>query len=425
MGVRRILIGALGAMLIVPATASAAGSRYASPSGTSLAPCTQPSPCDIATAINNASPGDQIYLIANQGNFSISGGIGTPPLTPLHIHGFGGRANLVFSSGGLSVTGGTIDTVSVTNTTTGATVFSATRGTFADRMFVKGSNGSHPCYIESSTLTNSVCWTGANGDYTETDGSNTLRNDDFISNSPGALLLYARSCTSSCPVTYTNTLQNVIVRHGSPAGADIGVCSDSTAIAQVNVAYSNYGSAVTDLPGCTAADAHVNGDATDQSAAPQFVNAGAGDFHETSSSPTIDAGVTSAANGTLDLDGNPRTVGGKTDIGAYELGSRTPPPTTLTPPHGTKITKARIKKRRHKATFSFKASGTVTGFQCALAKQKKKRKHSKKKKVKLVFKSCRSPKTYKHLKHGHYIFEVRATNAAGVDPHPAVKKFKI
>ena len=48
------------------------------------------------------------------------------------------------------------------------------------------------------------------------------------------------------------------------------------------------------------------------------------------------------------------------------------------------------------------------------------RKHAKPK-----FKRCKSPKTYKHLKPHKYVFEVRAVSAAGKDPTPAKKKFRI
>jgi hypothetical protein len=85
-------------------------------------------------------------------------------------------------------------------------------------------------------------------------------------------------------------------------------------------------------------------------------------------------------------------------------------PVTQLPP-GAKITKAKISGKDHPATFSVKAIGTATAFQCAL--------------VKPSFSACRSPKTYKQLKPGTYTFEVRACNAAGVDPTPAKKSFTI
>jgi hypothetical protein len=87
----------------------------------------------------------------------------------------------------------------------------------------------------------------------------------------------------------------------------------------------------------------------------------------------------------------------------------------------TKITKSKLDRKRHKAKFSFEAIGSATGFQCALVKKPKK--HHRQRKPR--FRSCRSPKTYKHLRSGKYIFEVRALNAGGADPAPATKRFTI
>jgi hypothetical protein len=96
---------------------------------------------------------------------------------------------------------------------------------------------------------------------------------------------------------------------------------------------------------------------------------------------------------------------------------------TFGAPKGTAITKAKINKKKHTASFSFSAPGAITGFQCALMKPKKKGKHHKK--PKLVFSSCGSSKTYKHLKPGKYTFEVRALDTLGADATPAINKFKI
>jgi hypothetical protein len=93
---------------------------------------------------------------------------------------------------------------------------------------------------------------------------------------------------------------------------------------------------------------------------------------------------------------------------------------TLLPPHTT-IIKAKINKKKHTASFTFTASGTVTGFQCALLPPKKKG-H---KRATLRFGTCTSPKGYKHLSHGGYKFEVRAVNSTGPDLKPAIKTFTI
>jgi hypothetical protein len=90
-------------------------------------------------------------------------------------------------------------------------------------------------------------------------------------------------------------------------------------------------------------------------------------------------------------------------------------PVSVAPPN-SRITQAMIASNKRKAVFKFKGSGKKTGFQCALVSKK----HRKPR-----FKSCRSPKTYKHLKNGRYTFEVRAIGPGGKDPSPGKKRFKI
>ncbi len=88
-----------------------------------------------------------------------------------------------------------------------------------------------------------------------------------------------------------------------------------------------------------------------------------------------------------------------------------PPPT----PPNTKISRAKINSKVGRAIFKFKAIGTASGFQCALAKKHRKPR----------FKKCESPKIYKHLKTGRYTFEVRALDGGVKDSSPAKKKFRI
>lgn len=90
------------------------------------------------------------------------------------------------------------------------------------------------------------------------------------------------------------------------------------------------------------------------------------------------------------------------------------PPATPAAP-GTKLKRATIKADKGFAKFSFQAIGTATGFECAFAKKGKK----------AVYKSCKSPKKFQHLKPGKYTFKVRAYGPGGTDPSPVVKKFKI
>jgi hypothetical protein len=87
-----------------------------------------------------------------------------------------------------------------------------------------------------------------------------------------------------------------------------------------------------------------------------------------------------------------------------------------TPPN-TKLTGKEIDRKHHRATFTFKAIGSATGFRCALI-TKTRHTHPKPR-----FSACRSPKSYKHLKHGHYTFEVAAVGSAGADRTPAIARF--
>jgi hypothetical protein len=283
------------------------------------------------------------------------------------------------------------------------TVFSIEPGVVGNRIFATTTGTGHTCGMEAATLTNSVCWAGNTGDIAlETDSSNTLRNDSFVGGTRAAIVLFGRGC--SCPVT--NTVVNVIAQTFATNAADLEVTSDGSVDHNVNLTYSNFD---TTRPSGSASMVHINVDQTDQSAAPLFVDASTGDFHEQSGSPTIDAGTNDSANGSTDLDGTARTINGTTDIGAYE--------STLPPsPPDTEIVKATIKKANRKATFTFQAVGTAAGFECALKKPTA---------PSPAFSSCTSPKTYKRLKDGRYTFNVRALNSSGEDPTPATKRFKI
>jgi Divergent InlB B-repeat domain/PQQ-like domain len=95
--------------------------------------------------------------------------------------------------------------------------------------------------------------------------------------------------------------------------------------------------------------------------------------------------------------------------------SNNPPPGQASPPTGTKVAGAKVSSKNRTARFTFKATG-ATGFQCRLIKAGKK---------KPAFSRCTSPKKYRNLKPGSYVFEVRSFNAAGTDPRPAKKRFKI
>ncbi len=97
---------------------------------------------------------------------------------------------------------------------------------------------------------------------------------------------------------YGGTLNNSIVYFNTAAGRPDNVASSIL----------NYC--------CTAPDPGGAGNITN---APQFVDYAAGDLRLQSNSPCINSGLNAHAPGATDLDGNPRTVSGTVDLGAYEF----------------------------------------------------------------------------------------------------------
>jgi hypothetical protein len=83
-----------------------------------------------------------------------------------------------------------------------------------------------------------------------------------------------------------------------------------------------------------------------------------------------------------------------------------------------RVTSVKVKVNHHKRTAKVAFRGTDPGhgskglrFKCKLDK-----KH---------FKSCRSPKLYKHLRHGKHTVQVKAIDKAGNVSKPVKKKFRV
>jgi hypothetical protein len=234
---------------------------------------------------------------------------------------------------------------------------------------------------------------------------------------------------------------------GGPTFDDVSVSGD---VGGAQALFSNSDYAATNISGASE-NLRITAAGTGGNiiAPPQFVAASSGDFHQLATSPTVDAGLAAATNGELDLDRNPRALAahptcdstvGPTDIGAYELVAPVPacalspvkevskdappppaPAPAPAPAPGTTLKKAKIDAGAGTATFTFAGSGQITGFACELIRPHRKGGKARKPR----FASCASPKTYKHLTLGHYTFKVEARGVAGVDPTPAVRKFRI
>ncbi|MGA2471531.1 MAG: hypothetical protein ABSG64_12695 [Solirubrobacteraceae bacterium] len=321
--------------LVLAASASAA-QRYAAPNGTANLSCSQLLPCDIETAINGITmnmPVENDEVIVEPGSYYEIGTASTPlaaslhPGVDLYIHGVAGEPRpqifLAVSSYGLDLNGSgsmTARYLDIEQSGTGSAVF-LSDGTIDELIARTGAANQSGCVVIDATVTNSVCdGTGNDGYGLNSDigcgsacsTSSTIRNSDLYGTGSGGAGVYASA--GSGPATVTVVLTNVIARGGAGGHDLVTLQSAAGATAAITATHSDYVTVDTSGGGTATAAGTPSNIETD----PALVNPAGEDFHETAASPTIDAGVTSPANGSLDFDGQTRTEGGLTDIGADE-----------------------------------------------------------------------------------------------------------
>jgi hypothetical protein len=416
---RRILIMAVvgAALFALPASAIGA-TRYAAPGGGEAAPCAATVPCSLSYAIGAATAGDEV--VVTSGTYQVATGVvGSVPLTVRGTPG-AARPRIVGAAGiiplGFTARATVSDlTVEGTNAPEGALTL-AGAGSVAERVEVVNS-GTTP---ELAAVIVSTDWTVTDSlivarskfaipfaALVNADGTGTMRNDTVVGEGEKT---FGIAIFSAAKHTLTTKATNTIVSAGTVAMFQGAESMSSLAFDHSDLAGTiEAGTPVTSTAGITGA--------------PLFVNAAGGDYREALGSPTIDAGLNDPANGTTDLNGNARALPGRltcgppppaiTDIGAYELVPIAPPcapPVTIPPPPGTYLQKATIHGRT--ASFRFGSlTSPPSGFECKLDAKR--------------WSTCRSPRTYKHLKPGRHAFRVRAFGAGGTDATPVVRKFKI
>jgi hypothetical protein len=190
------------------------------------------------------------------------------------------------------------------------------------------------CTAQNATIRDSVCWNNAgagNGFGLNTgaiSGTITLRNVTAVSSAP----INARgiSLGLNAGANFTIDAKSVIA---DGTTFDVAASEDMTSSATITLDHSNY--ATVELTGGGSPTVTPAGSGTNQTAAPAFVDAVNGDFHQLASfTSTIDLGAVDGSSGTTDIDGDPRTVGSAPDIGADEYVPPPPPPPggAVTPP---------------------------------------------------------------------------------------------
>jgi hypothetical protein len=352
-----LLTALVGILLSAPATAAAAD-RYAAPDGDGAEPCAQIDPCDIETAVNDASSGDDITLLPGAYSTSTTLGATFGPFNPIFgitIHGTpGARPTVSFSgqpstfSGFFVASGSALRDVIVTSTTTQSSAVQGAGGTI-ERVDARSSGDlSSACGLsQTATLRDSVCWyTGAAGpisaalgvfgSFPGADDVITVRNVTAVSTTAWGLRAVSSSTTGSGIVVNAT---NVIAQGDETTHADVRTerltGGSETPMQTVNLGHSNF----TSESEAVAGDITDPGSGTNVTTAPAFVNAGTGDFHQQATSTgTLNLGTATGQPAMArDIDGQARAMGSAPDIGADELAEAPPAPTITgtNPPSGS------------------------------------------------------------------------------------------
>jgi hypothetical protein len=325
--VRPLLAGA-SVLALLAFAPPAAATRHAAPGATG--DCVN-TPCDFATAVSTAQFGEEVIVApGNYGTESSPIG-GTGNSFPIHVHGEAGKPRpkiVAQPSGGnfyalaLFSAGSTVKHLDIT--AVGTLASSSALGLFggsAENVIAqsKVSNGFAACYLKNgSVLRSSACWTPSISNPPSAIGTDdqsaaatqvTLRNVTAVGLGSGASGLYALAFNGNSITV--DAVNSVVEGYVSVALKTSG----SGGTVKFKPIYSNIvGPRDFSLGGCCTEDAsntNLPGNAL-------FVNL-AGNYHQDPMSPTINRGLDAGAGGATDFDGQPRTIGGRTDIGADEL----------------------------------------------------------------------------------------------------------
>jgi hypothetical protein len=318
---RRWLLTVLGALVAVAsiAPAASAAQRYASPTGSGPEPCSSASPCSITEAVEAAGGGDEV--IVAPGDYPLTAMLQTP--YAITIHGVAGqpRPRLLFSGAGqqwLGVKyGSTLRYVEVDQAPGNDWPALTAQQSSVDQVIAKGS-GFWTAEINNSVIRNSIVvssrdnglalFTGLNG----ANAISTYRNVTAIATGSAGVAIRVTGGAAGGPGYTASILARNVIARGGPGGRSLEAVAEQGATAKITVDHSNW------LGELTGGNASIVDGGGNQSAAPVFVNAPAGDYHEAAGSPTIDAGLDEFIDGPFDVDGDPRQLSG-IDIGADEF----------------------------------------------------------------------------------------------------------
>ena len=304
-----------------PPASALATNRYVGVGGSTTDPsCTDPAhPCELEHAVSEvAAAGDDVTV--GPGHYQLPQAVSVDQ--PMTIHGQADAPRPTLTLGGLNdaPNAGQPELRYLDLDLSSAHMFFG-RGV-AEQLIVVGGKRSLHRSQALLVFRDNVCVAveaGSPAVDVETNGGSEslqLSNDTLLATaSTGTAIKVA---TQAAGGSVTVNLLNTIAQ-GGPAGADILATTLATGTATVNTNHSEYTNVTPSGPG-----AAINTSITDQHTPPVFVP---GSYREAATSvSTIGKGAVDPDNGPFDLDGDLRTTGGVTDIGADQY--VTPPSVT-------------------------------------------------------------------------------------------------
>ena len=327
-------------LLAVPATASAAVVRHASPGGVdTVSTCTAAEPpCSLKRAVETvAVAGDEVVLAP---------GLYSPPSTvsinkAISVHGEAGQPapRVVRPSGqvfGVSG-GGTLADVQLesagavlitSSTVERVTVLSAAGGLKASAVIVNGGGVLRDSFVRAESPEGRAVLASF--------GFITLVNVAAVATDPASSALRAESPSSGIclPQSQVELYATNVIARGGKYDVDVPhLCAGNfNGNANVEAAFMSHSNFRRSMLNQSPPDSRVVEMGGNQDTEPLFASPPALDIHQLAGSPTIDAGVATRQLGTGDIDSQARTQGSAPDIGADEYVPPPPPP----PPGDTK-----------------------------------------------------------------------------------------
>lgn len=345
---RRLAIAslvALAAGAFPVQVAHAAAARYASPSGSGTV-CSHQQPCGIIEAVDQAPAASEVII--EPGHYGTAAAPLTTEITDastgqLRVHGIAGRPlPVIHSAADYAIRMQSSHLSFVKVLAAGST--GGVLGTYGDHLDVRATGTTGPACTVTVRLSESLCvGSGATTDAIgySIPGSQliTLNNVTAVADGVHAEAFVLHETGAS--LATVNASSCVFVG----AAYDIGVFAASSGQAELNVSHSRYKSrAPIALGGGSTAVNDIGGNTTEPA---RFVGAASGDYRETTTSPTVDAG-TKDPDFSTDLKDEPRSLGHGPDMGAYEL---------LLPPKIAKLRVATISAHSMTAKASVRGKG--------------------------------------------------------------------